>query len=109
MAPILTPFRPADGEVDYPWLGTHVIYLRRYGCQGIIACGTNGEAASLSVAERQMVLEAALAAAGDMPVIAGTGASALPDAIALTRHAFAVGAAGVMVMPPFYFKRPPEI
>jgi 4-hydroxy-tetrahydrodipicolinate synthase len=54
------------------------------------------------------VLEAALAAAGDMPVVAGTGAAALPDAIALTRHAFATGVAAVLVIPPFYFKRPPE-
>jgi 4-hydroxy-tetrahydrodipicolinate synthase len=43
-----------------------------------------------------------------MPVIVGTGASALPDAIALTRHAFATGAAAVLVMPPFYFKKPAE-
>jgi 4-hydroxy-tetrahydrodipicolinate synthase len=54
------------------------------------------------------VVEAAIAAADGMPVIAGTGAAALPDAIALTRHAFAVGADGVLVLPPFYFKRPSD-
>ena len=43
-----------------------------------------------------------------MPVIVGTGAAALPDAVALTRHAFAAGAAAVLVMPPFYFKKPSE-
>jgi 4-hydroxy-tetrahydrodipicolinate synthase len=108
-APIVTPFRPADGEVDLPWIARHVAYLRAHGCTGIIPCGTNGEAASLSVAERMGVAEAGLAAAGDMPVIIGTGAAALPDAVALTRHAFAAGAAAVLVMPPFYFKKPPEI
>ncbi len=107
-APIVTPFRPEDGEVDYPWIGRHVAYLRQHGCTGIIPCGTNGEAPSLSVAERQQVAAAAMTAAGDMPVIVGTGAAALPDAIALTRHAFALGAAAVLVMPPFYFKKPPE-
>ncbi|MGQ9767676.1 MAG: dihydrodipicolinate synthase family protein [Anaerolineae bacterium] len=107
-APIVTPFRPADGDVDYPWIARHVAYLRRHGCTGIIPCGTNGEAASLSVAERQAVAEAAMAAADGMPVIVGTGAAALPDAIMLTRHAFAIGAAAVLVMPPFYFKQPPE-
>jgi len=107
-APIVTPFRPADGEVDLPWINQHVTYLRTHNCTGVVACGTNGEAASLSLAERRLVIETALAAAGDMPVIAGTGAAALPDAIALTKHAFAVGAAAVLVMPPFYFKRPPE-
>lgn len=107
-APIVTPFRPSDGEVDYPWIGRHVAYLRRHGCSGIIPCGTNGEAPSLSVAERQKVAETAMDAAGDMPVIVGTGAAALPDAVTLTRHAFAIGAAAVLVMPPFYFKQPPE-
>ena len=107
-APIVTPFRPSDGEVDLPWIAGHVAYLRAHGCTGVIPCGTNGEAASLSVAERIQVAEAALAAAGDMPVIVGTGAAALPDAVALTRHAFAAGAAAVLVMPPFYFKKPSE-
>ena len=107
-APIVTPFRPSDGEVDLPWIARHVAYLRAHGCTGIVPCGTNGEAASLSVAERMRVTEAAQAAAGDMPVIVGTGAAALPDAVALTRHAFAAGAAAVLVMPPFYFKKPPE-
>ena len=107
-APIVTPFRPTDGEVDLPWIARHVAYLRAHGCTGVIPCGTNGEAASLSVAERIQVAEAALAAAGDMPVIVGTGAAALPDAVALTRHAFAAGAAAVLVMPPFYFKKPSD-
>lgn len=109
-APIVTPFRPADGEVDYPWIARHVAYLAEHSCTGIIPCGTNGEAASLSVDERQRVTEAACAAAArhGMPVIVGTGAAALPDAITLTRHAFAWGAAAVLIMPPFYFKKPAE-
>ncbi len=107
-APIVTPFRRTDGEIDYPWMARHIAYLRRYGCTGIIPCGTNGEAASLSVAERKQVAEAARAAALDMPVIVGAGAAALPDAVELTRHAFDIGADAVLVMPPFYFKKPPE-
>lgn len=107
-APIVTPFRPADGEIDLPWLKQHVAYLRGHGCTGVIPCGTNGEAASLSVGERQAVVETTMAAAGDMPVVVGAGASALSDAVTLTRHAFAAGAAAVLVMPPFYFKQPAE-
>lgn len=107
-APIVTPFRPSDGEIDLPWIARHVAFLRANGCTGVIPCGTNGEAASLSVAERLRVSEAALEAANGMPVVIGTGASALPDAIALTRHAFGSGADAVLVMPPFYFKRPPD-
>jgi 4-hydroxy-tetrahydrodipicolinate synthase len=107
-APIVTPFRPSDGEVDIPWIKNYLAYLHAHGCEGIVPCGTNGEAPSLSVQERQLVVEVALSAAEGMPVIAGTGASALPDAIALTRHAFWAGVDAVLVMPPFYYRRPPD-
>jgi 4-hydroxy-tetrahydrodipicolinate synthase len=107
-APIVTPFRFADGEVDIPWIKGYVGYLRAHGCKGIVPCGTNGEAPSLSVEERQLVLEATVLAAEGMPVIAGTGAAALPDAIALTRHAFWAGVDAVLVMPPFYYRHPPH-
>jgi 4-hydroxy-tetrahydrodipicolinate synthase len=107
-APIVTPFRPGDGEVDIPWIKDHLAYLRANGCQGIVPCGTNGEAPSLSVEERRLVVEAALSASDGMMVIAGTGAAALPDAIALTRYAFWAGADAVLVMPPFYYRRPPD-
>jgi 4-hydroxy-tetrahydrodipicolinate synthase len=107
-APIVTPFRPEDGELDIPWLTDYIRYLRAHGCEGIVPCGTNGEAPSLSVDERRLVLETALSAAEGMPVIAGTGAAALPDAISLTRHAFSVGADAVLIMPPFYYRRSPD-
>ena len=61
------------------------------------------------MAERIQVAEAALAAVGDMPVIVGTGAAALPDAVALTCDVFDSGAAAVLVMPPFYFKKPSDM
>lgn len=109
-APIVTPFRLADGEIDLPWMPRHIAYLHAHGCTGIIPCGTNGEAASLSVVERMAVAEVALEAghALGMPVIVGTGASALTDAIVLTRHAFEHGADAVLIMPPFYFKKPAD-
>jgi 4-hydroxy-tetrahydrodipicolinate synthase len=104
----VTPFHPDSGEVDHSWLRDHLAYLRVHGCQGIVACGTNGEAASLSVGERQAILETVLAAADGLEVVAGTGAAALPDAIKLTRHAFDAGVETVLVMPPFFFKRPSD-
>jgi 4-hydroxy-tetrahydrodipicolinate synthase len=107
-APIVTPFRHTDGEVDIPWIKGYLHYLRSHGCRGIVPCGTNGEAPSLSVDERRLVVEATVLAADGMAVIAGTGASALPDAIALTQHAFRTGADAVLVMPPFYYRRPPD-
>lgn len=108
-APIVTPFRHIDGEVDILWIKGYLGYLRAHGCGGVVPCGTNGEAPSLSVDERRLVVEATVNAADGMPVIAGTGAAALPDAIALTRHAFRAGADAVLVMPPFYYRRPPDV
>ncbi len=107
-APNVTPFDPVSGELDLAWMPPHLDYLRTHGCDGIVPCGTNGEAPSLSVAERMQVVETAIAAANGLRVIAGTGAAALPDAIALTRHAFAAGADAVLILPPFYFKRPSD-
>ena len=62
-APIVTPFRISDGEVDLPWIAEHIAYIHAHGCTGIIPCGTNGEAASLSVTERMQVTETALTSA----------------------------------------------
>ncbi|HEU0069761.1 MAG TPA: dihydrodipicolinate synthase family protein [Alphaproteobacteria bacterium] len=105
---VLTPFKD-DLTIDLPAYLDHCRWLMAQGCDGIAALGTTGEANSLSLAERQAVLEA-LAQAGIVgeKLILGTGACALPDAIALTKRAVALGAPHVLVLPPFYFKNPSE-
>ncbi|MCW5232254.1 dihydrodipicolinate synthase family protein [Verminephrobacter eiseniae] len=103
IAPVLTPF---DDRLE-PDVGRFIAHSRwlvdRHA--GLAIFGTNSEAASLSVAERlaltDALLEGGVPAAKLMP---GTGACALPDAVALTRHASRIDAAGVLVLPPFYFK-----
>jgi 4-hydroxy-tetrahydrodipicolinate synthase len=72
---------------------------------GLAVFGTNSEANSLSVEEKTQLLDA-LVEAGIPParLMPGTGASALPDAVALTRHAVAQGVEGVLMLPPFYYK-----
>ena len=67
--------------------------------------GTTGEANSFSVEERIAMLERLLAAgipAGRL--LPGTGCCAIPDTVALSRHATTLGAPGVLVLPPFYYK-----
>lgn len=81
-------------------------FQRNAGIDGVVVCGTNGEAASLSVAERKRVLETAMAHRGSLTIIAGTGASSVSDAVELTRHAAEVGADAALVLPPFFFKNP---
>ncbi|ARP85468.1 dihydrodipicolinate synthase family protein [Bordetella genomosp. 9] len=103
LSPVLTPFNPdltpsADGLVR------HCRALVEQGV-GLAVFGTNSEAASMTVAEKRALLDALLAA--ELPpdrMMPGTGACAIGDAIELTRHAVRAGCAGVLVLPPFYYK-----
>ena len=103
LAPVLTPFDDALA----PDVGRFIAHCRWLVDQGaaLAIFGTNSEAASLSVAERlaltDALLESGLPAAKLIP---GTGASALTDAVELTRHASRIGAAGVLMLPPFFYK-----
>lgn len=79
------------------------------GCNGLNVLGTTGEATSFSILQRQRVMTAYRAAQLPMQrLMVGTGAAALADAVALTRHAAEVGFAGALVLPPFYYKSVPE-
>lgn len=103
-AAALTPFAH-DLRVDTERLIGHCRDLLARGCDGVSLFGTTGEATSLTVGERtaalQRVVEAAIPAQRLLP---GTGCCALPDTIALTQHALAVGVTDVLVLPPFYYK-----
>jgi 4-hydroxy-tetrahydrodipicolinate synthase len=84
-------------------------HLLENGCDGLNVLGTTGEATSFSLAER-MALMTAYRDAG-LPLkrlMVGTGAAAVADAIALTRHAAELGFAGALVLPPFYYKGVPD-
>lgn len=75
------------------------------GCHGLGVFGTTGEANSLSVEERLSALDALVE--GGIPgekLLPGTGACALTDAVRLSRAALEAGAAGVLVLPPFFYK-----
>jgi 4-hydroxy-tetrahydrodipicolinate synthase len=79
------------------------------GCDGLNVLGTTGEATSFSREERMAVMSAYKAE--KMPLerlMVGTGAAAVADAVALTRHAAELGFAGALVLPPFYYKNVPD-
>jgi 4-hydroxy-tetrahydrodipicolinate synthase len=79
------------------------------GCAGLVPFGTTGEANSLSVEERERLLDALLE--GGVPaekLLPGTGCAALPDTVRLSKKAARAGCAGVLVLPPFYYKNPSE-
>jgi 4-hydroxy-tetrahydrodipicolinate synthase len=102
-APVLTPFR-ADLAPDAGRLLDHCRWLRSQGA-GLAVFGTTSEANSLAVHERTALLEHlidnGIDAAWMMP---GTGCSALTDSVSLTAHAVRLGCAGVLMLPPFYYK-----
>jgi 4-hydroxy-tetrahydrodipicolinate synthase len=100
----LTPL-DATLEPDASAAVAHCRRLLRLGCDGINLLGTTGEAASLSVGQRTSLMRAV--AQSGLPLecfMVGTGASALADAVELTREAVALGYAGALVIPPFYYK-----
>jgi len=101
---LLTPL-DRGGHVDAARMIAHARLLLGEGVDGLAPFGTTGAGKSFSVAERMAGLEALLA--GGVPperILAATACAALPDTIALTRHAVAAGCIGALVLPPFFFK-----
>lgn len=84
-------------------------YMLDNGCDGLNVLGTTGEATSFARQERMAVMSGYKAEG--MPLdrlMVGTGAAAVSDAVALTRHAAELGFAGALVLPPFYYKGVPD-
>jgi 4-hydroxy-tetrahydrodipicolinate synthase len=103
LSPVVTPFDSAL-RPDRARFTRHCQWLLEQGV-GLAVFGTNSEGNSLSVAEKIALLEA-LREAGLPParMMPGTGCCALTDSIELTRHAVGLGCAGVLMLPPFYYK-----
>jgi 4-hydroxy-tetrahydrodipicolinate synthase len=98
---LVTPFQ--NGQVDEPKLRELVELHVSQGTDAIVPCGTTGESPTLSHDEHKRVVEVVIAAArGRVPVIAGTGSNATSEAIELTAHARKAGAAGALVVNPYY-------
>jgi 4-hydroxy-tetrahydrodipicolinate synthase len=101
---ITTPF-DTDGGVDHEFLAGHARRLVAAGCRGVVALGSLGEGATLTVAEKIEVLETLVAAVGDrVPVVAGIAAMSTDDAVHLARAADKAGCRGLMVLPPYVYK-----
>src|SRR5438477_8553097 len=104
LAPVLTPF-DARLEPDVPRWVRHCRWLLENGCSGLAIFGTTSEANSLSVEERARMLEALVASGVDpAKLLPGTGCCALPDTVRLSKLAAQAGCAGVLMLPPFYYK-----
>jgi 4-hydroxy-tetrahydrodipicolinate synthase len=108
IAAVATPVTE-DGNPDFARAIKLARFLLDNGCDGLNVLGTTGEATSFSREERMAVMNAYKA--DGLPLerlMVGTGAAAVGDAIALTRHAAELGFAGALVLPPFYYKGVPD-
>jgi 4-hydroxy-tetrahydrodipicolinate synthase len=103
LAPVLTPFK-ADLSPDKERLIAHCKWLLSQNC-GLAVFGTTSEANSLAAEERSTLLEALVAAGVDTSrMMPGTGCCSITETVKLTAQAVKHGCAGVLMLPPFYYK-----
>lgn len=103
MVALVTPFR--DGKVDWAALEALVEAQVDAGQSGLVPCGSTGESATLSHEEHtEVVAFTVKRARGRVPVIAGTGSNSTAEAVRLTREAEKAGAAGALLISPYYNK-----
>src|SRR5438874_9243235 len=103
LAPVLTPFK-ADLSPHRQRFIAHCKWLLSQNC-GLAVFGTNSEANSLSMEERAMLLDELVAAGIDTSrLMVGTGCCSITETVKLTAQAVEHGCAGVLMLPPFYYK-----
>jgi 4-hydroxy-tetrahydrodipicolinate synthase len=104
--PLITPFK--GGKVDYDAYAGLVEFQVKNGSHGILVNGTTSEPASLTVEERNRIVDVAIEAnAGKLPIVAATGSQNLQETSALTAHAEKAGADALLIVTPYY-TRPPQ-
>ena len=100
---IVTPF--SGGQIDTQALRNHVDFQIEKGINGLVPCGTTGEASTLSHNEHIEVVRITVEhAAGRVPVIAGSGSNSTTEALELTRRVKEVGADAALMITPYYNK-----
>jgi 4-hydroxy-tetrahydrodipicolinate synthase len=103
LAPVVTPFK-ADLSPDEERFIRHCQWLLSQNC-GLAVFGTNSEANSMSAAERMSLLDVLIASGLDPSrIMPGTGCCSMTETVELTAHAVKHGCAGVLMLPPFYYK-----
>ena len=101
---LLTPLH-ADLSIDHARFTAHSQALLASGCSGVTPFGTTGEGPSFSIAERMQAVEQLVKhGVPAAQIMVSTSCAALPDVLALTRHAINLGAHGCLMMPPFFLK-----
>ncbi len=102
MPALVTPF-DHDGSIDRDGYRENVRYVEEGGVTGVVTCGTTGESATLSTAEHKELIDLTVECS-NVPVIAGTGSNNTAEAVELTAYAKDAGAAGSLLISPYYNK-----
>jgi len=102
--PAITTWFDENLHVDHSFMTRHAEWLLGNGCTGIIALGSLGEAATLTVAEKESILRNVHAAAKQAPVVAAISALSTDEAVALAKSAEQAGCSGLMVLPPYVYR-----
>ena len=103
--PLVTPF--LDGAVDYDTYEKLVEFQIANGSHGILVNGTTAEPSTLTIAERNRIVDVAVAkAAGRVPIVVNTGSQSLAETQELTEHAVRAGADALLIVTPYYVKPP---
>lgn len=104
--PLITPFR--NGKVDYDAYAGLVEFQVKSGSHGILVNGTTSEPSTLTVEERNRIVDVAFEAVrGKVPIVAATGSQSFAETEVLTKHAEAAGADALLIVTPYYI-RPPQ-
>ena len=107
LAPVVTPFK-ADLSPDSERFIAHCRWLLSQNC-GLAPFGTTSEANSMSAKERMTLLDALVRAGIDpLRMMPGTGCCSIAETVELTEHALKHGCAGVLMLPPFFYKNVSE-
>ena len=103
--PIITPF--VNGEVDYKTYASLIEHQIKNGSHGILVNGTTAEPSTLTLDERNKLINIAVEVAnGKIPVIAGTGSQSIIETKILTNHAVRAGVDSLLIVTPYYIKPP---
>ncbi|MGH6990178.1 MAG: 4-hydroxy-tetrahydrodipicolinate synthase [Stellaceae bacterium] len=103
--PVVTPF--SNGAVDYRAYARLIEFQIKNGSSGVLVNGTSAEPSTLSLAERNKLVDTAIEVShGRVPVFAHTGSQSFFETEALTRHAVAAGADAILIVTPYYIRAP---
>jgi len=104
--PVVTPFR--DGNVDFDAYAGLIDFQVSEGSHGVLVNGTTAEPSTLTVEERNRLVDIAVETVnGRVPVVAATGSQSLAETEVLTRHASKAGVDALLIVTPYYI-RPPQ-